>query len=210
MSIVAFLSILYFVGLMLQQATGGGAAASGSTDMRGKDVKWHSDMQDTRIPTAENLAGYMKLYQTLLHDTIPKMYRSVTSGGTGQGRGRYKQVDTARISALEEAIADLSFGKVPTAETHKNFIAGNYREMTNVAKKKWMEDWKDRTCPDIRATKKGKDALRQTSIIDYAVLSGAHHGLTRGAFGGRYALSPTPSFDIVWPSFVYYIQTSQP
>ena len=152
----------------------------------------------------------MKLYQTLLHDTIPKMYRSVTSGGTGQGRGRYKQVDTARISALEEAIADLSFGKVPTAETHKIFIAGNYREMTNVAKKKWMEDWKDRTCPDIRATKKGKDALRQTSIIEYAVLSGAHHGLTRGAFGGRYALSPTPSFDIVWPSFVYYIQTSQP
>ena len=113
---------------MLRQATGGGAAASGSTDMRGKDIKWHSDMQDTRIPTAENLAGYMKLYQTLLHDTIPKMYRGVTSGGTGQGRGRYKQVDTARISALEEAIADLSFCKVPTAETHKIFIAGNYRE----------------------------------------------------------------------------------
>lgn len=58
---------------MLQQVTGGGAAASGgaaaagSTEMRGKDITWHSDMQDTRIPTAENLAGYMKLYQTLRH-----------------------------------------------------------------------------------------------------------------------------------------------
>lgn len=56
---------------MLQQATGGGAAASGgaaaagSTEMRGKDITWHSDMQDTRIPTK-------------LSDTIPKMYRSVT------------------------------------------------------------------------------------------------------------------------------------
>ena len=81
--------------------------------------------------------------------------------------------------------------------------------MTNVAKKKWMEDWKDRTCPDIRATKKDKDALRQTSIIEYAVLSGAPMAklevlLVEGT------PCPPPSFDIVCPSFVYYIQTSQP
>ena len=112
----AFLSILYFVGLMLQQATDGvaaassGGGASGSTDMRGNDdVTWHSDTQDTRITTAENLAGYMKLYQTLLHDTIPKIYRSVTSGGTGHGRGRYTQVGTACISALEESYCWLDF-----------------------------------------------------------------------------------------------------
>ena len=107
---------------------GGGAAAHG--DMRGRDVDWSSSMQNARMPTAEELRSYMRCYKTLLHDTIPKMYRSAASGGTGQGRGRYKQVDSARISALQEAIANLQFGKVPTNETHRIFVAGNYREMT--------------------------------------------------------------------------------
>ena len=104
------------------------------------------------------------------------------------GSGRYKQVDTARRLALEAAIADLNFGKVPDAQTHAVLTAGNYRDLTakdDSAKKRWMEGWKDRNYPDVRAKKKVGGA-KQTSILQYAVLTGAHHGQTRGVAGGRY------------------------
>ena len=126
----AFLVILVLQADNTATSDGGGAAAAACSDMRRKDTEWSSAMQNARIPTAAELRKYMICYKTLLHDTIPKMYRSAARGGTGQGRGRYKQVDSARISALEEAIANLQFGKVPTYETHRIFVAGNYREMT--------------------------------------------------------------------------------
>lgn len=188
--LLAFLVILVLQAGNTATSDGGGAAAAACSDMRGKDTEWSSAMQNARIPTAAELRKYMICYKTPLHDTILKSYRSAARGGTGQGRGRYKQVDTARISALEGAVIDLMFGKVPTDEDHRIFTAGNYREMTkekNGATMKWMEGWKDRTCPDVRANIKGKDSLRQTSILEYAVVSGAHHGQTKGASAGRCA-----------------------
>lgn len=65
---------------------GGGAAAAGHNDTTGKDVAWSSAMQKARIPTKEELKAYMVVYKTILHDTLPKMYRSRANGGTGKGQ----------------------------------------------------------------------------------------------------------------------------
>lgn len=69
-------------------------------------------MQDTRIPTAENLAWYMKLYmklyQTLLQDPKYIEVLQVVAQGTAEA-GTSKS--TLHISALEEAIAGLTFCK---------------------------------------------------------------------------------------------------
>ena len=49
-----------------------------------------------------------------------------------------------------------------------------------------MEAWMNSTHPDVRAKKKVKDALRQTSLLEYTFQSGTTYGRHSGANAGRF------------------------
>lgn len=49
-----------------------------------------------------------------------------------------------------------------------------------------MEAWMNLTHPDVRTKKKVKDALRQTSLLEYTCQSGTTYGRHSGPNAGRF------------------------
>jgi hypothetical protein len=106
------------------------------------------------------------------------------------GSGRYKKVDTARVYYFKNRVLpDLVFGKTPDAATHRVLMFGNYKDASKSSNNaKWLEEWAQKTRPDVRSKKNKKgNKLRQTSILAYAVaVGGSGAGRTAGGRSGRY------------------------
>ena len=128
------------------------------------------------IPTADVLVRLEATFRTVLHVTIPAVYKGHS--------GRYVQADTARKNVLTTRIfQDLRRGKLPSADDYWAITAGPYKDLIGADKAR-MDSWTNKNCPDVRKKGTMSKELRQT-VLQWAATSGHQYGVRSGGRGGR-------------------------